>query len=200
VPEEAESPQISIYTPSSAGALRQGEIISNLVQPRLKIETLFTDEPVIAFEEHPLAIVITQDCDLDQDYRSRYGGGSQDKLIPSVLFCQMISAQDLKGRGLDRRTWDRVIINKDERYHFFQKVESEQDALGNGLPELGVDFKRYFTLPTEEVYKRIDSEANRRCYLYSPYLEHFSTRFAYYQFRIALPQDHFSEPANLSQS
>jgi hypothetical protein len=86
-----------------------------------------------------------------------------------------------------------VKINKHERYHFLQLVEPSCDAQGTGLVELGIDFKRYFTLPTEEVYKRVEiGSAKRRCVLESPYLEHFSTRFAYYLSRVALPQDHAS--------
>ena len=39
-----------------------------------------------------------------------------------------------------------------------------------GIPELGVDFKRYFTIPTDEIYKRIEKgEVRRRCVLMSPY-------------------------------
>jgi hypothetical protein len=45
-----------------------------------------------------------------------------------------------------------------------------------------MDFKRYFSLPTEEVYYRIDSEAKRRCRLVSPYAEHLSTRFVIISF------------------
>lgn len=186
--------QLPVYVPSSSGALRQGEILASLVQPRLRQDTLFDDELVIVFEQHPYAIVVSQDCDLDQDYKSRQGQGNSDKLLPSVLFCQMTTAQELRGRTeLNSTIWAQVKINKHERYQFFQKVVPEQDALRQGLPELGVDFKRYFTLPTDEVYQRLRSEAQRRCRLVSPYLEHFSARFAYYQFRVALPQDHISE-------
>lgn len=183
-----------IYTPSSSGPLRQGEIISNLAQASIRPETIYTNEPVIVYEDHPFVIVVTQGCDLDQDFNARQRLAKEDKILPNVLFCQMVSAEDLKqANDLNTSLWGRVRKNKDERYHFFQKIAPEQDALNEGLPELGVDFKRYFTLPTDEVYQRLQSEARRRCRLLSPYLEHFSTRFAYYQFRVALPEDHFSE-------
>jgi hypothetical protein len=68
------------------------------------------------------------------------------------------------------------------------------DRLQEGLPELAIDFKRYFTVPTDEVYRRIElGEARRRCLLISPYLEHLSSRYAYFLSRIALPVDHASE-------
>ena len=77
-----------------------------------------------------------------------------------------------------------------------QKVDATCDGLQQGLPELTIDFKRYFTIPTDEVYKRIEiSETKRRCVLVGPYLEQLSSRFAYFIGRVALPEDHFSEPA-----
>jgi hypothetical protein len=201
--QEESAPEFKIYIPSVTGALRQGEIISGLIQTRLQTNSVGSDEPVIDFELHPLAIVVTQDCDLEQDFKARISPKNDslspnNKLIPNILFCQIISAEELKqSNSLNSKLWERVKINKDERYHFFQKVIADDDAIGEGLSELGLDFKRYFTLPTEEVYARIEFDAKRRCCLLSPYLEHFSTRFAYYQFRVALPQDHLSESPNL---
>jgi hypothetical protein len=201
--QEEPVPEFKIYIPSTAGALRQGEIISGLTQIRLQIESVGSDEPVVDFEWHPLAIVVTQDCDLEQDFKIRTllqnsTPSPSNKLLPNILFCQIISAEELKqANALNSALWSRVKINKDERYHFFQKVMPSDDALGEGLSELGLDFKRYFSIPTEEVYARLKLDAQRRCCLLSPYLEHFSTRFAYYQFRVALPQDHLSESVNL---
>lgn len=63
-----------------------------------------------------------------------------------------------------------------------------------GLPELGIDFKKIFTIPTDEIYQRIAlGQVKRRAVLVSPYLEHLSSRFAYFLSRIALPQEHLSE-------
>lgn len=186
-----------IYEPSVlAGPLRQGEILCDLVQPKLKVETVGSLEAEFVLQIHPYAIIVSQDCDLDWDYKAR-AATTTDKLIPSVLFCEVTTAASLRSSGIQSDIWKRIKINKDERYQFLQKVAEDEDVLQQGLSELGVDFKRYFTLPADEVYARIASkETKRRCRLVSPYLEHFSTRFAYYQFRVALPADHFSEPAN----
>jgi hypothetical protein len=60
---------------------------------------------------------------------------------------------------------------------------------------MAIDFKRYFTLPTDELYLRVErQETRRRCGLKSPYLEHLSARFSCFLSRVALPEDHFSEP------
>jgi hypothetical protein len=44
--------------------------------------------------------------------------------------------------GVQPDMWQRVRQNKDERYHFLQRIESGEDARGEGLAELSIDFKR----------------------------------------------------------
>ena len=112
------------------------------------------------------------------------------KQLPSVLLCQVVPAIGLKG-SVDKRVWDRILINKDERYHFLQRISPDEDAAEEGVPALGIDFKRYFSISTDELYRRIEiGECKRRCRLQTPYAEHLSTRFFYYQSRVALPRDH----------
>jgi hypothetical protein len=183
--------------PSLDEPLRQGEILSTLTQLPLDPENIDLDSPVIKKIIHPWAIIVSQDCDLDWDFKARQSRdeSQQSKLLPNILFCMVPTAEELRGRtGINSSLWKRIRTNKDERYHFFQKAEVEDDFLGQGLPELAVDFKRYFTIPTNEVYFQLHhGETERRTRLLSPYLEHFSTRFAYFQSRVALPEDHFSE-------
>ncbi len=178
------------------GALRQGEIVTNLVQAHVaNVSIRSRNGPLIEPKYHPFAIVLTQDCDLDWDFKARQGDASAEKLIPNVLFGEMVEATALRyGPGMNRSLWERVPQNKDERYHFLEAVPASADRLKQGLPELAMDFKRYFTIPTEEVYLRLDFEAQRRCLLVSPYVEHLSSRFAHYLSRIGLPKDHYSEP------
>jgi len=145
-------------------------------------------------KSHPYALVLSQGCDLEQDFRARQGHVSQDKMVPTVLFCEVGLVSELKTNVKQSSAWNRLIINSDERYHFFQKVDREDDAASEGLPELGVDFKRFFAIPTEEVYHRIkNGEAKRRCCLRSPYLEHLCRRFANFLSRVALPEPHSSD-------
>jgi hypothetical protein len=160
-------------------ALRQGEILCGLRQARLNLAKLTKDEIVVDFETHPFAMIITQDCDLESDFRARQkieksDGGKSLKpeelnsasaaLLPSILFCQLTTAEELRGRAdIKSIIWDRVKINKDERYHFYEKVPEELDSLGKGLPELGADFKRYFTIPSDEVFYQLSKGVQRRC-------------------------------------
>ena len=190
-----------IYRASTAGSelgLRQGEILSDVAQFRFDAATLGTTAPSGEPRYHPYAVIVSQDCDLEQDFNVRQKQSVSDKRLPNVLFCEVATADELFGRvkALGSKLWDRIRINKDERYHFLQAVDASCDAQQIGMPEMGIDFKRYFTIPTDEMYKRIEiGEAKRRCVLVSPYLEHLSSRFAYFLSRVALPEDHISEPA-----
>lgn len=181
------------------GALRQGEILSGLMQPKVKLDGLESYARATAFDmiTHPFAIVVSQDCDLDWDFRARSDDPpSESKKIPSLLLCEVTTAESLSGRtDINSKLWQRIRINKDERYQFLERVPPERDSEQEGVPELGIDFKRYFTLPTEDIYFQIRTrQIKRRAVLTSPYVEHLSSRFCYFQSRIALPADHFSEP------
>jgi hypothetical protein len=189
-------PRIYAVAPGVGEPLRQGEILSYLVQAHLKVDSLQGEgPPELLSKVHPFAIILSQDCDLEQDFKARGSQVTSDKIIPNILFCEVITAEQLRGSGgVNSTIWARIRTNKDERYQFFQKVQAADDALGQGLPELSIDFKRYFTIPADEAYWRVRSgEAKRRCVLVSPYLEHLSRRFASYLGRVALPQEHASE-------
>lgn len=175
-------------------ALRQGEILSHVNQVHLDIMSVGIDKIEVQIKKHPFAVVLSQDCDLNQDFDSRADSTKPDKRLPSVFLCEVVSASGLKGTGITSDIWKRVRNNKDERYQFLQRIKQEEDALDNGIEELGVDFKRYFTLPTDELYKSIKiGITHRRSVLKSPYMEHLAVRFANYLSRIALPADHLSE-------
>jgi len=185
-----------VTAPDASSCLRQGEILTHLGQFRPDIASLGTDSTAGRLFWHPFAVILTQDCDLEQDFHVRSAGKESDKLLPGILFCEVATAEEVHGRTrqINAKLWDGIKINNNVRFHFLQKVEPGCDRLHEGLPELSIDFKRYFTLPAEEVYKRIDlGEAQRRCVLVSPYMEHLCVRFASYLSRIALPADHSSE-------
>ena len=177
--------------------LRQTEILSNVLEIRQTLDT-FRSRAVPAELEritHPLAVIMTQDCDLERDFFVRCLAPTvevpAEGLLPNVLLCPAVTVQELmaltpKGRDI----WRRVKDNRDERYHVLQRVEASEDVFGRGLPAMGIDFKRYFTVPTDELYAQLELGANRRCVLASPYLEHLSTRFGYFLSRVALPRPH----------
>jgi hypothetical protein len=151
--------------------------------------------PPVDLVSHPFAIVLSQDCDLEIDFLARNQPQSlsnpEDKLLLSVLFCEVISARELKGRLSDGQLWRQIRENRHDRYAYLRSAPPELDARNVGFPDLGIDFKRYFTIPTKIVYEQLSSKAERRACLQSPYLEHLSARFANYLSRIALPEEHF---------
>lgn len=189
VPTYAASPAISEF-------LHQGEILSDLIRFRLDAMTIGEENPKFLEVKCPFAVVLTQACDLAQHYADIQNPSPQ---LPNVLFCQLSTATELSTPSptMNKKIWDKVRKNKDERYHFLEAIPSDCDACGQGLPEMGIDFKRYFTLPIEEVYLRIKAKhLRRRSVLCSPYLEHLSSRFAYFMSRVGLPRDHESQPAD----
>jgi hypothetical protein len=147
---------------------------------------------------HELVIVMSQDCDLDQDYSRRAGGGQGT--LPNVMLCDVYRAEVLRARvqeqqQLNRQDWRRRIAqNQNERFHYLQRVERIRDLQHEGLTALALDFKIYFTLPTDELYARLPRGIRRRCRLNTPYMEHLAHRFFKFQSRVALPQDHQIDP------
>lgn len=184
---------VPIYQPSPGpgACLCQGEILTGFVRYRLDPASLGGQELSLLRVNYAYVVVLSQACDLTQEFNGRNDKKGQ---LPDILFCNVPTARELKDAtpGMNTTIWDRVKKNKDERYHFLEKVPAECDLRGEGIPELTVDFKRYFTLPVEEVYYQLTNEC-RRCVLCPQYLEHLSSRFSYFMGRVALPRDHASE-------
>ena len=65
-----------------SGALRQGEILSNVVQISLHPYTIDTNAPKVERLTHKYAIVVTPDCDLDWDFKAQQGNANQGKIVP----------------------------------------------------------------------------------------------------------------------
>ena len=190
------------YSPSpDTGPIRQGEILSNVVELRLDPLCFRTEtEPLIQQIVHPFAVVLTQDCDLEWDHKCRFvsdpscQGRLALKLVPNILLCQAESAHTLRAhQSIKSDIWRRITSNTDERYHVLEEVPAELDRLRTGIPSLALDFKRVFTVPTDELYHRLGFEAERRCYLIPPFVQFLSSRFTYFLGRVAVPEP--EEPA-----
>lgn len=185
-----------IYRPSDQERLRQGEILSGVVQYKLDPVSIEAEEKEFLKITHPFAIILTQDCDLESDYKLRREESDPGKFLPNVLFCEMIEADLARQPGpqkIDSDIRRQARNNKNERYHYLRAVDNDQDARGEGLPAAILDFKRYFTLTTEEIYRRLlsaEGKMHRRCSLRTPFAEHLSTRFFCFQMRIPLPVEH----------
>jgi hypothetical protein len=145
----------------------------------------------------PLVIVLTQDCDLEQDFKFRFGRGkfrpvTQDKFILSVLVAPLYNAEHVyTGEHLDQIGIQMQTINKNKtpgdnlrknetlRYHY---LEFPPDI---PIPPSVIDFKHYFSANVK--YLKKIRKNNFICSVSPLYREDISQRFASFLSRIGLP-------------
>ncbi len=188
-----------LYSPSKKGvAIRQGEILSNVKQIALLSESDGLDGGnEISIVEHPYCIVVSQDCDLDWDFRERKGDSktyNSSKLLNCILFCEADTARAVRD-NTNAGGWKKIPCNNEvSKFHFLERIPRDLDLAREGIPELVTNFRRIFAVESDYLYRCIESgEVSRRSVLVSPYLEHFCGRFHNYQGRIALPSQYESE-------
>ena len=181
-------------------ALRQGEILTGLIQVKPVASESSPNLDQIQFKRivHPYAIIVTQNCDLDWDYSARQNRDKPNKLLNSILFCQVDTAQETRSNKtvpINSADWNLVKSNRYQQYHFLEKIPLERESSQEGIPELTVDFKKIFAIDADFLYHQINNNnfAKRRAVLESPYLEDFSHRYHDFHGRVALPAQHESE-------
>ncbi|MEX2741068.1 hypothetical protein AB3480_06425 [Rhizobium mongolense] len=184
----APAARTDIYIKIVEQEFRQGEIISGLTQYIFDAET-----NEISAIQHPYVIVASQDCDLFQDYGRLESG--QDSDLNCILCYEAHLATDVRGRVAGSDIWKRVSQNNDDRYHALQSAAAEYDNLAVGIPDMVIDFKKFFAITNLDLSSQIKKgEANRRTRLKEPYREHFQSRAAFYLQRVALPEPHRLSP------
>lgn len=144
----------------------------------------------------PLAIVLTQDCDLHEDHRLRSEDSqTQDKCLISVLMAPLYNAQHVfAGEHLmdpsimiksslipnKRTAGDFLMKNQRPRYHYLEFPETAVS-----LTSSIIDFKHYFSCPVSYLEKL---EKNKFvCKIQELDREDISQRFAAFLSRIGLP-------------
>jgi hypothetical protein len=190
----------SIYQTSDNGSsLKQGEILTGVIQYQPVVSELSQETQELSFESisHPYTIVVTQNCDLDWDYRARTAEKVQSsKLLNSVILCEIATAREIRDTtdNMNSKEWNLVESHRHERFYFFEKILPECDLEQDGLPELTADCKKVFGIDAATLYRQIElGIVKRRTVLVSPYLEHFSKRYYNFHSRIALPFQYESE-------
>ncbi|MEA3282021.1 MAG: hypothetical protein U9Q68_05595 [Euryarchaeota archaeon] len=135
---------------------------------------------------------MTQDCDLEQDYKNRSEEVREkhDKYMQSILVCPAYPAEKFRvGEHLERinyvmenwggKQFKKIKDQKYERFHFLGADSKMQ------VPELVIDFKHYYTIPRNAIYIILDEH-----YLVTIrelFRESLSQRFSYFLSRIGLP-------------
>ena len=143
----------------------------------------------------PFVIVLTQDCDLEQDSKIRYQripAQTQDKLILSVLVApiynveHVYSGEHLSQLGVKMQMIPRkhtqgeyLVSNQLPRYHYLDFPSELQIA-----PSV-IDFKHYFSVNVEYLRRK---RSDLVCQVSPLFREDISQRFASYLARIGLPE------------
>ena len=145
----------------------------------------------------PLVLVLTQDCDLQQDYNYRLNeqsSSSQDKYLLSVLVVPLYNIEHFdvgeqlseiglkmaqfprKGDATDNK---RLKQNEIPRFHYLDFPEDSE------LVSSVLDFKQYFAVDIK--YLNSISKSNFVCKISELYREDISHRFSSFLSRIGLP-------------
>lgn len=178
---------------SKEGRVCQGDIFKDIEL----VEYIHEKNGILEISKinYPFVIVLTQDCELQQDYnfrkslRTRY---IQNKMLLSVLVAPLYNAdQVFLGQHLsdlsitveainkNKTPGKNLIQNETPRYHYLDFPSNIPI-----VPSI-IDFKHYFSVNVE--YLRRLKYSNFICKVSELYREDISMRFANYLARIGLP-------------
>lgn len=140
-------------------------------------------------------MVLTQDCDLEQDHRYRWArepSKSQDKWLLSVLMAPLYNIEHVyAGEHLDqlgmkmqqinrsKTPGDNIRKNENPRYHFLNFPAT------SGLVPAVIDFKHYFSVNAVACKK--ERREKFVCRLSTLHREDVTQRFSSFLSRIGLP-------------
>ena len=176
-----------MYTTPSDSRVGQGDVFKDLSYQYI------TNGNEISTTQYPFWVVVSQDCDLEHDYNTdigKEGYNTDDKRLQTILLVPAFVAEQLRAgthmaindwtmQSFNSGLWSPVKQNNHPRYHYLEKEE------GSDLPDLVIDFKRFYTFPREYIYDSLELRVSR---LNDLYKEAASTRFSNYLCRIALPE------------
>ena len=179
-------------TKTSESRLRQGDILRDVEWIECVEETAGIVEVLKVI--FPLAIVLTQDCDLNGDYRVRtQKASSDDKRLISALLAPIYNVEHVyQGMHLSeleikmepvpkgRTAGTYLRSNQRPRYHYLEFADDIPI-----VPSV-IDFKHYFSA-TVSYLMSIKLEAFV-CSIASLFREEISHRFAAYLARVGLPE------------
>jgi len=181
----------SQYVRHDLSRICQGDILRDIVYPLIISfhEEEIDAETIIL----PYSVVITQDCDLDRDFKNRNtpDSNSHDKYLQSILISPAYLAAPFKegshlnefGLTMERipsKDFKKIKENKNDRYHYLTYNTDLQ------VPELVIDFKHYYTISRDSLYEEYHS--HYLATMNELFRERLSQRFANFISRIGLPE------------
>lgn len=187
----------SVYVVEREDRFRQGDILRDItiVEWAAEVKEAPADERLQIMDRVlPYLVVMSQDCDLEQDHknRSNLSSDTNDKFLQSILICPAYLEENfragthledvgLKMQKINSDNLRRIKRNQNYRYHYLPANRSLQ------VPDLFIDFKHYFTGPRDLIYDKY-REKHYLATLEILFRENLSYRFAHYLSRIALPE------------
>jgi hypothetical protein len=144
----------------------------------------------------PYVICLNQECDLENDFnesiRDVGGGASKDNKLLHLAIAPAFNFEHYLAGG----HWGKIFLasntskrddtkiklltdNEIPRYHYLRFPDKD-------MPELIVDFKHFFTISRDVLYKNMDK---RLCSLDDLFKEKLSQRFSNFISRIGLPEE-----------
>jgi len=172
----------------------QGDLFQDF--PYILWTELVNGEPESLEIDISYFVILTQACDLEQDFCGRNiskdenGIMSHNAFLPSILICPAHLAErfregehlqnfKIKTQRQNSDKWPVIMKNDDKRYHYLDGDKAME------IPDLVVDFKHYFTIPTDKLQSVLKKHYTGS--LRELYRENLSHRFAFYLSRIGLP-------------
>ena len=180
----------SCYIKHSEKRICQGDIyrdITYFLWTDIKKDYIETVEIIV-----PYLIILTQECDLEQDFKNHINEelNDHDKYLQSILVSPAYLAEKLrhgihleeiglKMQTFNSKIWPNVKNNQNPRYHYLSAEEKIK------IPELVIDFKHYYTISRDFFYQNFQKHYIGT--LDQLFRENLSQRFSYYLSRIGLP-------------
>ncbi len=189
-----------VYEPASDGPIRQAELLASIAEFQAIPDTDGDPTEVATRKvEHPLAIVLSQDCDLEQDFNVRHPAEqpqpdretveTSPTALTHILLCDAHEESELKKRlpsTFGSKDFRRIAGNQNERYHRIEGADIE--GTGTTIEPLFLDFRRYFSIPCSAAYEQLSpGTARRTARLPAYYLHDLNHRFYSYLARVAIP-------------
>lgn len=191
----------SVYRSLNCDRIHQGDVLSDFKFPT--IVSLGNDDN-IELTSIQYGMILSQDCDLEgihilnsqirqTDDFSSINPINGNKFLPSIIIAPAFLAEDVNsgdylldmGFKMDNKgnpsksNWQSIEKNNNPRYHFLSDSEEE------GLPNLIIDFKIFYTLPYDYIFFKYTDVYT--CSLSELFRESLSQRFFSYHSRVGLP-------------
>ena len=170
---------------AGSGRLLQGEILTSVREPQVAYGS-----NQITLIDHPKVIIVTPECDLvsDSSAKTESSGNTAPKLLSHIHCCNVYEESEIRNpSGLSSDLWKRVKQNQNERYYHLPTgcLEGPEDKV---LPDLFLDFKQMFSIPTDYIYSALSSGAiGRLGVVPSPWIYQLVNKLSYFQGRVCLP-------------